>query len=164
MATSKNKIKVSTSKRRSATPPVPEVKFGYGNAGRDTMAAIEEELTTGTSSSRAEAPVVEVSEAPAGRETLAAISLELAGGARPRQDTLPYADRISNARGARSPSRAPTPPTAQATPQALEIFELLTFIVRGRDAAELSTEALRRAFVSEHLLHRVPSGSIEAVE
>lgn len=188
---------MTTGKRRSVIPSAPEVKLSYATAGRDTMAAIEEELAAPRIVT-AEAPVIEISEAPAGRETLAAIAEELAESMRPRQNTLPYGDKISNAPGARSPSRAPSPPAAPATPaakasatkasaakddgpevtvseepapltprlapEALEIFELLTFIIRGGGVGDLSTDALRRRFVEQHLLHRVPSGSIEDVE
>jgi hypothetical protein len=167
------------------------VKLSYKAAGRDTMAAIEEELSASRVGT-AEAPVIEISETPVGRETMAAITEELAESMRPRQNTLPYADKISNAPGARSPSRAPTPPPAAAAkaakaaksedapvvtisaepapptprlaPEVLEIFELLTFIIRGSGVGDLSTDALRRRFVAEHLLHRVPSGSIDDVE
>jgi hypothetical protein len=117
---------------------------------------------------------------------------------RPRQNTLPYGDKIKNAPGARSPSRMPAPQehkppsappkahdarrtksedgpevtvtdepaphTPRLAPEALEIFELLTFIIRGNKVGDLSTDALRRRFVEEHLLHRVPSGSISDVE
>jgi hypothetical protein len=172
-------------------PSAPEVKLSYKAAGRDTMAAIEQELSA-SHGSTAEAPVIEISEAPAGRDTLAAIADELAQSMRPRQNTLPYADKISNAPGARSSSRAPEPrpaaatkttkpakatkatdspeltpnaePAPRLTPDVLEIFQLLTFIVRGGGVGDLSTDALRRRFVAEHLLHRVPSGSIDDVE
>ncbi len=185
---------MTTGKRRSVIPSAPEVKLSYAAAGRDTMAAIEEELAAPRVAT-AEAPVIEISEAPAGRETLAAIAEELAESMRPRQNTLPYGDKISNAPGARSPSRAPSPPAAsnakapptkapaakddgpevtiseepapltpRLAPEALEIFELLTFIIRGGGIGDLSTDALRRRFVEEHLLHRVPSGSINDVE
>ena len=182
---------MTTGKRRSVIPSAPEVKLSYATAGRDTMAAIEEELAAPRIST-AEAPVIEISEAPAGRETLAAIAEELADAMRPRQNTLPYGDKISNAPGARSPSRAPSPPptpsaaakapavkddgpevtvseepaplTPRLAPETLEIFELLTFIIRGGGVGDLSTDALRRRFVEEHLLHRVPSGSISDVE
>ncbi len=164
------------------------------------MAAIEEELTA-PGLSAAEAPIIEISETPAGRETLAAITEELSEAMRPRLNTLPYADKIPNAPGAKSPRRTPTPgpaavalrtpatalPTAAAAatlddgpevttsaegapptpglrPEVLEIFELLTFIIRGSLVGDLSTDALRRRFVEEHLLHRVPSGSIADVE
>jgi len=177
-------------KRRSVVPSAPEVKLTYATAGRETMAAIEAELAA-PRLANAEAPVIEISETPAGRETMAAIAEELAESMRPRQNTLPYADRISNAPGARSPSRAPAPPpappapppaskaddgpeitigaeaaplTPRLAPDVLEIFELLTFIVRGSGVGDLSTDALRRRFVEEHLLHRVPSGSIADVE
>lgn len=172
MAASKNKLKAGAPKRRSVSPSAPEVKLGYAPAGRDTLAAIEEDLAA-PSLRRADAPVIEISEAPAGRDTLAAIAEELADGGRARQSTVPYGDRIANAPGARSPSRAPdsasaaqgvAPEAPPPAPKALEIFELLTFIVRGSSAADHSTEALRRRFVSDHLLHRVPSGSMDAVE
>ena len=191
MPTTKKPSKVTT-KRRSVIPSAPEVKLSYATAGRETLAAIEEELAAPRITT-AEAPVIEISEAPAGRETLAAIAEELAESMRPRQNTLPYGDKISNAPGARSPSRAPAPPpvpavavakapavkddgpevtvseepaplTPRLAPEALEIFELLTFIIRGGGVGDLSTDALRRRFVEEHLLHRVPSGSISDVE
>lgn len=173
------------SKRRSLAPSAPEVKVGYKSAGRETMAAIQEELAA-PSLSTADAPLIEISEAPAGRETMEAIAEELASEMRPRQNTLPYADRISNAPGARLPSRAPTPkeearrdsapevtvtaeteiapPTPRLAPEGVEIFELLTFIVRGNKIGDLSTDALRRRFVEQSLLHRIPGNSIDTVE
>jgi hypothetical protein len=168
-------------------PSAPEVKVAYKSAGRETMAAIEEELAA-PSLSTAEAPLIEISEAPAGRDTMAAIAEELANDMRPRQNTLPYGDKISNAPGARSPSRAPAPmvapvprqkddgpevtldseapatPTPHIAGEGVEIFELLTFIIRGNKVGDLSTDALRRRFVEQHLLHRVPEGSVDNVE
>lgn len=190
MASAKTKTKAGPGRRRSIQPSAPEVKVGYKTAGRETMAAIEEELAA-PSLSTTEAPVIEISEAPAGRETMAAIAEELANEMRPRQNTLPYGDRISNAPGARSPSRAPAPiakpapalararaeapevtigaesaavPTPRLAADGVEIFELLTFIIRGNKVGDLSTDALRRRFVEEHLLHRVPGNTVENVE
>lgn len=181
MAGNKKTKASTTGKRRSVQPSAPDVKVGYARAGRETLAAIEEELAA-PALSAAEAPLIEISETPAGRETMAAIAEELSEAARPRLNTLPYGDRISNAPGARLPSRAPTGPArdssseitvtdAAPTPAApriesgeLEIFELLTFIVRGNKVGDLSTDALRRRFVGEHLLHRVPGGSLDHVE
>jgi len=194
LAASKKNLKAAPSKGRTPAPSAPEVKLSYGNAGRETLAAIEQELGA-PSPTPTDAPVIEISETPAGRETMAAIAEELADAARPRQNTLPYEDKIKNAPGARSPSRAPAPPkaaspphpaaqavaraddgpevsvreepaplTPRIAPEALEIFELLTFIVRGNQVGDLSTDPLRRRFVETHLLHRVPSGSMDAVE
>ncbi len=170
--------------------------MGYRTAGRETLAAIEHELAQPTLSA-AEAPLLEISEAPAGRDTLAAIADELAESTtRPRQNTLPYGDRISNAPGASAPSRPPRPrpatspplpskgaktakvekvekaatvekpavPRSKPAPAGVEIFELLTFIIRGTAVGDLSTEPLRRRFIEAHLLHRVPSGSLDDVE
>ncbi len=170
---------------RSVIPSAPEVKIGYSHAGMETLHAIEEELAA-PGFSVTDAPQIEISETPAGRETMAAIAEDLAEAMRPRQNTLPYGDRISNAPGALAPQRSrkrwPTEPSAaepgalddsarakaDAAPQAgagkLEIFELLTFMVRGHRLGELATEALRLRFVEEHLLARLPGGSLEALE
>lgn len=193
MAASKKNLKAAPPKARNLAPSAPDVKLSYASAGRDTLAAIEQELAA-PSLSTTDAPVIEISETPAGRETMAAIAEELADATRPRQNTLPYDDKIRNAPGARSPSRAPAapkapgpepapprpspeddgpevsvkeepaPPTPRIAPDGLEIFELLTFIVRGNQVGDLSTDALRRRFVETHLLHRVPTGSMDTVE
>jgi hypothetical protein len=187
--------KKTSGKRRNSDQSSPEVKLSYRTAGRDTLATIDAELAQ-PRPSVAEAPLLEISEAPAGRDTMAAIEDELGGAPRARQNTLPYDDKIRNAPGARSPSRAPAPPKRKtppppaaasaheaadapdevtvkvkvaapapsAGPGSLEIFELLTFIVRGSNVGDLSTDSLRRRFVQEHLLRRVPTGSIDAVE
>jgi hypothetical protein len=178
LASSKSKTRV-IGKRRSLAPSAPELKIGYKPAGRDTLAAIEEELAT-PEVRAAEAPVIEITETPAGRDTLAAIEQELTAELRPRRPMLPHGHSISNARGARRPSKAPAPkpqaglesappgqcePATEALqPASVEIFELLTFIVRGSDVGDLATDALRRRFVEQHLLHRVPGGSLAAVE
>jgi hypothetical protein len=192
LASSKSKIKAA-GKRRSLMPSAPEVKVGYKTAGRDTMAAIEEELAA-PSLSTADAPMIEISETPAGRETMAAIAEELANEMQPRQNTMPYGARISNAPGARLPGRLPKPaqagPAVAAAPkrkgakhddepevtvsaeaaakallatEGIEIFELLTFIVRADKALDLSTDALRRRFVEQHLLHRVPGNDLDGL-
>lgn len=149
--------------------------MSFKPAGRDTLAVIEAELAA-PAASGAQPPHLEISESVAGRDTLAAIAEELSGPARPKQSTLRYGDRIANAPGAHLPSRPPlaprhraptsapaASPVAAAAP-ALQIFELVTFIVRGSEAHDLGTEAERRSFVEQHLLHRVPRADMSAVE
>jgi hypothetical protein len=134
-------------------------------------------------------PEIFVSEAHAGRETLAAIAEEARPGrGRAKLSTLPYSDRISNAPGARTPSAAPTkkkssappkpsrpprstaPPKSSAPPKSVrpvisaDIFEMVTFVLRGLDLATFSTETIRRAFIEENLLHRLPVASMADVE
>jgi hypothetical protein len=46
----------------------------------------------------------------------------------------------------------------------LEIFEMMTYVVRGTDVARLSTEGLRRSFVEEYLLTRLPVQSMAEVD
>ena len=58
----------------------------------------------------------------------------------------------------------PPPPAPKAAANGIEIFELLTFIVRGNKLGDLTTDPLRRRFVEQNLLHRVPSGSMDTVE
>jgi hypothetical protein len=200
------------------------------------MAAIAEELlavlpTGPNDGSDDDSPEVSVAEGPAGRDTMALI----AGAVQPvraEQSTLSYGDRISNAPGAKTPSRAPGPlqpaargtsqssapeiiigesavgretmalitaelvpstravpaaaaaappspdspaPTTSARAEALTIdesanetpfaiFEMLTFVVQGPETASLSSEALRRRFVEEHLLQRLPAKNMSQVD
>ncbi len=114
-------------------------------------------------------------EGPVGRETLALIAEE-ARPLRAPQSTLNYGDRISNAPGAKTPSRAPAPlvqrespirtagPESSAAEAPFAIFEMLTFVVQGPEIAQLSSEAVRRRFVEEHLLHRLPARNMAQVD
>jgi hypothetical protein len=113
-------------------------------------------------------PEITVREGVAGRETLAAILEEAKPDARAPQATLPYGDRVSNAPGAKTPSTAPLPvpvPVAPGTATStLEIFEMMTYVVRGADASRLSSETLRRHFVEEHLLSRFVGQTMDDVD
>jgi hypothetical protein len=143
------------------------------------MAAIAEELLTAAkplaSTPIDDAPEVSFAEGPVGRETLALI-VEEARPLRPPQSTLSYGDRISNAPGARTPSQAPAPsaapdlatrakPPESGTAEApFAIFEMLTFVVQGPEIAQLSSDPVRRRFVEEHLLHRLPAKNMAQVD
>ncbi len=141
------------------------------------MAAINEELlavmtpATARLSLPDDGPEISVVEGPAGRETLAVIAEE-ARPLRAPQDTLNYGDRISNAPGAKTPSRAPAPmleavasaPVSSASEMPFAIFEMLTFVVQGPEIAQLSSDAVRRRFVEEHLLHRLPAKNMAQVD
>ena len=151
------------------------MQISYSAAGHETLAAIHEELAgalavPAPTSPRDDAPEISVVEAPAGRETLALIAEE-ARPPRAPQDTLTYGDRISNAPGAKTPSRAPAPlAAAEASPPAsvaevpFAIFEMLTFVVQGPEIAQLSSDTVRRRFVEEHLLQRLPAKDMAQVE
>jgi len=114
-----------------------------------------------------EGPEVSVAEGPAGRETLALID-ELARPIRGSQPTLDYGDRISNAPGSQTPSRAPVaraePASGTPVSAPLAIFEMLTFVVQGADVASLASEAQRRRFVETHLLQRLPAQNMAEVD
>lgn len=140
------------------------MQISYAPAGHETMAAIAEELLGQTlQRSDDDGPEVSIVEGPVGRETLALIA-DMARPIRQEQSTLNYGDRISNAPGAKTPSRVPPPGVEITSPTPLAIFELLTFVVQGAEVASLSSEAVRRRFVEEHLLHRVPGQDMEVVD
>jgi len=177
---------------RRAEPPraaEPEIRVAIAPAGRETLDAIANELSTKKPtrgrgrSYTASAPEIVVEQGPAGRETLAAINEELAGIARdslptrdsfPTRDTLPtlpYGDRVPNAPGAVTPSRPPLSVEfgeAQAEPPATglsqaEIFEMRTFVVQKADVQSLEGQAERLQFVTQRLAHHLPGGSAAGV-
>ncbi len=156
---------------RDSPDEAPEVSIGEAPAGRDTLALIagstqpgraeQSTLSYGDRISNApgaktpslvpapapfsakvaalgSAPEISIGESTVGRETLAVISAELAPSVRD---------------GAETASEAP-----------FAIFEMLTFVVQGRETASLSSEALRRRFVEEHLLHRLPAKNMAQVD
>jgi hypothetical protein len=61
------------------------------------------------------------------------------------------------------PGLAARPPSATTAPAATEIFEISTFVVTGEEIYGKASEASRRAFVAERLLHRLPVLSMEDV-
>jgi hypothetical protein len=86
--------------------------------------------------------LITIEEAPIGRATQAAIEHEL------RDEPI----EAFGALGA---------PIANATPA--EIFEISTFVVTGDEIYGKASEASRRAFVAERVLHRLPVVSMEDV-
>lgn len=103
----------------------PEIKMSYGQVGRDTLAAIAEELQAAAGEGltppervralarAASSPEIAIGECLVGRETLAAIAEELHPRMRGPMSTLRYGDRISNAPGARVPSAPPDDTTPE---------------------------------------------------
>ncbi len=137
----------------------PDIALGHAAVGRDTMAAIAEELVseprTGVRARKStvgfeeprpaqeSGPELVTKPGPAGRDTLAAIERELEsklGGGEPESGT--------HARAA----------------EALEVFEMATFVVRGPELSRLSSQQARRDFVAERLLHRLPVKTIDEID
>lgn len=93
----------------------PDINLRYSKAGRETLAAIAEELAQVSEpqtrvralARAASSPEIAVRETLAGRETLGAIAAELRNVPRSPVTTRPYGDRISNAPGAKAPPRNP---------------------------------------------------------
>jgi len=146
----------------------PDILVAYTPAGRDTMDAIATELVPmplpAVTDFETSSPEITIREGIAGRETLAAILEETRPEARAPQTTLPYGDRVSNAPGARTPSSAPAATPAKGKSTGVEIFEMMTYVVRGIEAAKLSSDALRRQFVEENLMERLPTRSMDEID
>jgi len=155
----------------------PEIIVAYKPAGRATLDAIADELVPLPIERQSSSPEIIVHEGMAPREAFGAIVVEARSSSAP----LPAADVAPEpaARGTKapvvpaavvavgaSPGVAANSPPSAARPaaQALEIFEMTTYVVRGGDVARLSSEAARRAFVEEHLLTRLPVASMAEVE
>lgn len=149
----------------------PEIRVAIAPAGRETLDAIASELSPkkaprSKARSHAESsPEIVIEQRPVGRDTLAAINEELTAHVRDTLPTLPYGDRVPNAPGAITPSRAPEPALEEpwATLADAEIFEMRTFVVQKADVQSLETEAARLRFVSSRLVHRLPGGSAVGV-
>jgi len=145
---------------------VPDIKVDYKPAGRETLDAITAELVPLPANWERESssPEIIVREGVIERDTLAAIMEEANAGqpaAEPSDDDMAVtvAKLPVPARAASKPAATPA-----ATIQGLEIFEMVTYVVRGGDVARLASESLRRQFVEEHLLGRLPVKSMADVD
>jgi hypothetical protein len=165
----------ATRPNRTSRPPrqgrinvsSPEITVQQAPAGRETLAAIEEELAKVASTSfrakletiryderpkeppstttfRGSSPeIITISEGPIGRVTMEAIEEELV------QEAL---------------ANALTPqPYRSARPARSKVFEISIFVVEGDEISVGATEEVRRAFVQQRLLHRVPALSMNEV-
>lgn len=56
------------------------------------------------------------------------------------------------------------PSSTRARAQSIEVFELVTFVVRGDDLSQLSSEATRREFVADRLMHRLPISTADMID
>lgn len=173
--TEKKKSEPPAPPRPAPLAPVraaPEILVSAGAIGRETLAAISEELRAELTPAAPSAPELRVSTAEAGRETLSAISREV-GPARPPLATLPYGDMLPNAPGAVTPAQAAqllaesdtsgSDAPASAERASTEVFEVLTFLVRSQDPGALGSEEARRAFVARRLRQRLPGGDLDGV-
>jgi hypothetical protein len=157
-----------TKKPGEADPPrapessVPELRVAYTPAGRETLDAITHELVPlpvrTVVARESSSPEITIREGVIERDTLAAIMEE--AGATADADATPLVNAPAIARS----TRASAPDSAPAAALALEIFEMVTYVVRGTDVTRLATESLRRSFVEEYLLARLPVRSMAEVD
>jgi hypothetical protein len=161
-------IEIVEKRRRPPEGSLPEIKIEYTPAGRATLEAIADELRPvplPATLDENSAPLITVRESFASLDTISAI-LEEANS--------PLAAEPAANTGAKERAEAEDEDSlaitavrkAQSAPVAapLEIFELATFVLRGADTKRLATDALRRRFVEERLLKRLPVATMSDVE
>jgi hypothetical protein len=108
--------------RPAAPREVPDIQVGYTSAGRETLAAIAEELgpagLAGVRPAADDCPEIEIGQTAAGRETLAAINEELLDVVQDHvRRTVDYEDRPpAPGRGIARPSPSPEPPPPGSAP------------------------------------------------
>jgi hypothetical protein len=142
----------------------PEIDVEYGPVGRETMAAIAAELASDLDEPPSEAEAFAETQAePAperrvGRDTMDALTDELL-----REQPAPPAPPRRRRRTRGYEEEAGVPPIAPAR-EGLEVFEMVTFVVRGPDIGRLASMAARRIFVTERLIHRLPTRSLSDVD
>lgn len=163
----------------------PEIRTSYGQVGRETLAAIAEELQAVADEElsppervrafarAASSPEIAVRETLAGRETLGAIAQELRFAPRDPITTKRYGDRISNAPGSRTPafSRRDSSPeiSVAPTPAGRETLAAINEEL-GRDLDDEPTTLVRsRVGIADHdapnsTVQSTPASETSAIE
>lgn len=162
----------------------PEIQVSEVPAGRETLAAIAEELRPGARAPLKTLPYEDrIKNAPGAHTPSMGPPLPRANSDKVPDSSIEARVASSETRAAatRSPGKealassspastrnvaasSPDLPSPAPFAEPLEIFEMVTFVVRGPDAARLSTDALRRRFVEERLMHRLPISSPEEID
>lgn len=139
----------SPTRRLPSRDSGPEIVIEQGAAGRDTLAAIAEEL-------RAE-PRGPLTTLPYGDRVPNA-----PGATTPSRPPRPKHEAGSERRKSDKPGRKTSArPSPHAEPT--EVFEVLTFIVKHPEPSALSSEDSRRDFVAARVLQRLPGKSMQRV-
>jgi len=163
----------------------PDLEFHLVPAGRETLAAITAELTPvsgrlSRASFSSEAGTTDepktgvrprlatrgFSEPPPERVPVPRMTMP--GVAPPANPPQAKSDRVSkdtiDALASAMLDPTPPPSSARQRAQSLDVFELVTFVVKGDDLGQLSTEATRREFVAERLMHRLPIAAVDQID
>lgn len=163
----------------------PEIQTGFTPVGRETLAAIAEELASGGPHREPQATIRDdlEEELTSARERQITWTFEQQALA-PRAEGPPRTTEVGGfapnqafalSRVLAAPDRRPqvtvragvpasvatpgqpalAPGTGAAGEEAFDLYEMVTFVVRG-DLAQLSSLSARREFVRSHLRHRLP--------
>jgi hypothetical protein len=136
----------------------PEIEVSQGAAGRETLAAIAEDVLP-----RAVRPRRRTLgfEEPRPERITGGPSHQGASAGKPGVESVARSPR----RASTASESAASAPSGAISPEveAFEIHEMVTFVVRG-DLARLSSERARRSFVRDHLAHRLPVATFDDVD
>jgi hypothetical protein len=135
---------------KSEARSLPEIQVKVAHAGRDTLAAIEDDLAEELGRTGRAKP------APPKRERRKTAAWDEEVPQRPSRPS-----RAGEA--ARDTTRPKAPPRAPSGRPEVEAFELVTFVLRG-DVGKLSSARAQREFVSAHLLGRLPVSRADEIE
>ncbi len=156
--------------RRQAS--APQIELSETTAGNATMAAIAEDVAK-------QAQVLAKSQGWASSVSIHDAELtedEAPSGVRRAMQTLDYKKRdagdktspemitVEETVAGRATLNAIERDVRARRGEALEVFEMNTFVVRGGDLSALGSHQARRVFVAERLLHRLPVDSIDDVD
>ena len=152
----------------------PDIIVAYKPAGRATLDAIADELVPLPIERQSSSPEIIVHEGMAPRDAFGAILVEARSAPLAAPAPPPRAPAVAVTPAQVVPAAvvpvgsslaaSNAPRAVHPAAQALEIFEMMTYVVRGGDVARLSSESARRAFVEEQLLARLPVRSMADVE
>ncbi len=157
---------------------MPEIEIGQSTAGHETLAAIASEIQLEASQiakqrgwhndAEAESAVrprntVGFEERPRRHSsTPEVITLGEASIGRATLEDLER-DAVADALG-RGLRVSEPPRPAVRIDQRLEVFEMVTFVIRAGDSGRLSSTRTRKDFVAEKLMHRLPIDNPDDIE
>ncbi len=150
----------SAARRASA----PDLEFQLVPAGRETLQTIAAEVA-GDSGARAPMRTLDYDRRANDEDPPTGVRSKKKSS-RPPKAPPPGVGRETLDAIAQAVLSEPGAPnsTTRARLAALEVFELVTFVVRGEDVSPLASEAARREFVTERLLHRLPVPTMDQID
>jgi hypothetical protein len=145
---------------------MPDLEFQLMPAGRETLQTIAAEVAGGGPEVRAPMSTLDYDERSRARAEPDTGVRRAKKSSRPPKDGAQPAGRDTLDAIANAVLNEPAAPSssARARMAVLDVFELVTFVVRGEDVSPLASEGARREFVAERLLHRLPVPTMDQID